>query len=174
MQHRNTAEHRFLEDEEAELEAVNRRERPPTEEWGLTSLAGGVGRALAVAGAAFEMAPKTESPIEATLGARLSLALDIWNKDCEPKLTLVPQYQLKRFRYDFAILSGEKLVLAIECDGKDFHSSDAQRANDAAKDALVRSLGADVARFTGSKIFRDDTDCVETIMFYLCKIYGVQ
>lgn len=168
------SEHKFLEDEEADYEALRRREPDPTEERGLAPLAGGVARALAVAGAAFDMAPKTESPIEATLGARLSLAIDIWNKDCEPKLTLVPQYQIKRFRYDFAILAGDRLVLAIECDGKDFHSSESQRANDAAKDALVRSIGADVTRFTGSKIFRDDAACVEKIMFLLCKKYGIQ
>ncbi len=109
-----------------------------------------------------------------TLGARLSLAIDIWNKDCEPKLTLVPQYQLNRFRYDFAILAGEALILAIECDGKDFHSSEAQRANDAAKDALIYSMGANIRRFTGSNIFRHDENCVASIMLYLCQKYGVQ
>lgn len=161
-------QHRFLEDEEDEI-ANFRAEDRPSEEAGFVQLSGAIGRAVAVAGAAFDIAPSCESPIEATLGARLKLLIEQW-----PDLCLVPQYQLHRFRYDFAIVHGTKLIAAIECDGKDFHSSEAARANDRAKNVAIWAEGAEIFRFTGSDIFRHDVNCVASVEEFLQgKLKGV-
>lgn len=160
-------QHRFLEDEEAEIAAANRQDREPVEVSGFTSIAGAIGRAVAVAGAAFQIAPNCDSPIEAMLGAHLKLLIDKWNAERTPELTLVPQYELVRFRYDFGIVAGGKLVAAIECDGKDFHSSNEARANDAAKNVAIWKTGAEIFRFSGSQIFRRDVGCVAGIETFL-------
>jgi very-short-patch-repair endonuclease len=68
-----------------------------------------------------------------------------------------PQYVLGRFRYDFAVRANwrPKPLLLVECDGKDFHSSAEQQANDALKDAAASHAGMRLIRFSGSKIHRD-------------------
>lgn len=161
--------HDFLEDQEER--AARKLEEYPFEEGGFVGLANGIRKALAVAGAAHSIAPKTESPIEATLGARLQLMIDAWNKDRKPELALIPQYPLYRFRYDFAITADARLIAVIECDGKDFHSSEAARLNDAAKNVAVWKMGVEIFRFSGSKIFRDDVRCVDQIGAYLDSKY---
>ena len=156
-------QHRFLElEEEAQAEAKRRYVSPPSEEEGLVPLGSAAARFVDVAGAARSIAPQTESPIEATLGARLKLLIDQW-----PDLLLVPQYHIGRFRYDFAIVKGTKLIVAIECDGKDYHSSEAAQANDRAKNVAVWGVGAEIFRFTGRQIFRRDVDCVASVEAFL-------
>jgi hypothetical protein len=71
--------------------------------------------------AAATIAPNCESPIEIELGARLIIAMRIID---DPSLKLIPQYVLGAYRYDFAITRKERLVALIECDGKDFHSTE--------------------------------------------------
>jgi very-short-patch-repair endonuclease len=45
--------------------------------------------------------------------------------------------------------------LAIECDGKAYHSTPKQKAHDKRKDKYLRANGWTVLRFTGSRIHRD-------------------
>ncbi|GGE61619.1 endonuclease domain-containing protein [Priestia taiwanensis] len=45
--------------------------------------------------------------------------------------------------------------LAIECDGKAYHSTPEQKAHDSKKNHYLRSQGWTVLRFTGSKIHND-------------------
>ncbi|RDW15945.1 endonuclease domain-containing protein [Oceanobacillus chungangensis] len=64
----------------------------------------------------------------------------------------VPQYKQGRYRIDLAFPGS---LLAIECDGKAYHSSPEQKAHDRKKDRFLRSKGWTVLRFTGTKIHRD-------------------
>ncbi|AND39586.1 endonuclease domain-containing protein [Cytobacillus oceanisediminis] len=54
-----------------------------------------------------------------------------------------------RYSIDLAIPT---LKLAIECDGKAFHSSPAQKAHDRRKNAFLRKNGWHVLRFSGRQI----------------------
>lgn len=57
-----------------------------------------------------------------------------------------------RYSIDLAIPS---LKLAIECDGKAYHSSPAQKAHDRRKNAFLRKNGWRVLRFSGRQINRE-------------------
>lgn len=162
MQHND-----WLEIEEEELAAARSAPFQPSEENGLSPFASAIKRAVAIAGAALDIAPECESPIEATLGAHLKLLIEQWNSERAPGLELVPQYPLLRFRYDFGIVSDGRLIAAVECDGKEFHSSDEARANDAAKNVAVWRAGAEIFRFSGSSIFRRDAELVLGIKKFL-------
>jgi very-short-patch-repair endonuclease len=107
------------------------------------------------------IAPKCESLIEIDLGGRIKHALSLID---DPTLSLVPQYVLGPFRYDFALSRNGKPIALIECDGRDFHSTEEQVANDRAKDARAPKEGFLLFRFSGSEIFRDTKGCVRTIM----------
>jgi very-short-patch-repair endonuclease len=56
-----------------------------------------------------------------------------------------------KYRIDLALL-GPKI--AIECDGKEYHSSTEQKAHDRRKDAYLRKNGWKVMRFSGRQINR--------------------
>ncbi|MDQ0257954.1 very-short-patch-repair endonuclease [Evansella vedderi] len=45
--------------------------------------------------------------------------------------------------------------IAIECDGKDYHSSPSQKERDRKRDAFLRRRGWKVLRFSGKRIYRD-------------------
>jgi very-short-patch-repair endonuclease len=119
---------------------------------------------LELAAAAFAIRPSCESPIEVMLGARLTVAL---RKIEGAQLSLSHQYPLRRYRYDFAISGEEKLIALIECDGKAFHSTEAQIANDRAKDKLAAEKGVPIFRFSGSEIFENEKECVLLILYDL-------
>ena len=44
--------------------------------------------------------------------------------------------------------------MAVECDGKDFHTSPEQKAHDKERDDYFKSQGIKTVRFTGSEIYR--------------------
>lgn len=130
---------------------------------------------LAMDGAAesFTMAGITDSPIEAMFGARLSLHLrklcgecdlSFGVKDGPADILLAPQYPIGRFRYDFALLVRGQPAIVIECDGKQFHSTNAQIANDDLKNQFALDAGITVLRFTGSEIHRDSDRCVRAVI----------
>ena len=85
---------------------------------------------------------KCESPIE----TRVCRAL--WANDIPVK----SQYRVGSYRIDLAIPS---IRLAIECDGKAFHSTPAQKAHDRKRTAYLKRQGWKVIRFSGSQIVRD-------------------
>ncbi|MFC7321953.1 endonuclease domain-containing protein [Halobacillus campisalis] len=76
------------------------------------------------------------------------------------------QYPEGKFRIDIAFPG---LKLAIECDGKAFHSSAAQKAHDRKKDRYLRSKGWKVMRFSGSRIHRSLPSVVKKISEELTK-----
>lgn len=85
---------------------------------------------------------KCESPIEKR----------VYNGLIQHGLYSTPQYRVGKYRVDLAF---PHQMIAIECDGKDFHSSPEQKAHDRRKDKFLRDRGWIVLRFTGSKIHRD-------------------
>ena len=114
----------------------------------------------------------TESPIETIFGAKLALALRPvceelgWNFSVgarsDADVWLQPQYPLQQYRYDFAILAKgqpQPLIL-IECDGKEFHSTERQQANDRLKDEAALKAGVQLVRFSGSEINSDIDRCI--------------
>jgi very-short-patch-repair endonuclease len=58
------------------------------------------------------------------------------------------------YRIDLALYLADKMI-AIECDGKEFHSTPAQKRHDRKKDAHLRKNGWEVVRFTGRQINRN-------------------
>jgi very-short-patch-repair endonuclease len=61
----------------------------------------------------------------------------------------LPTTQVPCGKYRIDIVVDE---LAIECDGKDFHSSAKQKINDGKKNKFLKTRGYSVLRFTGSEI----------------------
>jgi very-short-patch-repair endonuclease len=135
--------------------------------------------AINLLAARYSMAAKTESPIETILGAELQRILEetlsesfaVGETGKEADFTLVPQFNLSRYRYDFAVfVAGDPAVL-IECDGKDFHSSLEQIDNDAAKDALALARGYQIKRFPGWRINAHPKECAKEVIQAIV-IYG--
>jgi very-short-patch-repair endonuclease len=119
-----------------------------------------LGRAIEIAAHAYMIAPECESPIEVQLASYLNTFLRL-------PLRLVAQYKFRRYRMDFAVVDDEGPRLFIECDGKAFHSTAAQIANDRAKDKAAIAAGIPLLRFTGSEIFRNPNACTEAIFAVL-------
>jgi very-short-patch-repair endonuclease len=109
-----------------------------------------------------EIAQKCDdSPIEVELGARLLKTIRALG---ETRLRLFPQYVIEPFRYDFGIVLGEKLIALIECDGRDFHTTDEQIKNDRAKGKLAAEIGVRLFRLSGAEILRDSKSCARRIL----------
>jgi very-short-patch-repair endonuclease len=98
---------------------------------------------------ALELSCVCESPIELELGSYLLIHLK------DPRLTLVPQHPWRGFRMDFALMRDGLPVLFIECDGREWHSTQTQLERDARKNAAADSAGIPLIRFTGSEIFKN-------------------
>src|SRR4051812_31041105 len=141
---------------------------------GFKPLGHGLFQAIDNAAHAYAIAPDTDSPIEVQFGGylagNLSRALNangIGFKVGPPEpathltVFLCPQYVVGRFRYDFALLVNNRPAVLIECDGKEFHSSDEAIANDRGKDQRAAEIGALIRRYTGSSIYRDLKGCVD-------------
>jgi very-short-patch-repair endonuclease len=96
-----------------------------------------------------------ESPIE----KQFRLA---WKKRY-PKMKLIDQYQVGRYRLDFAYPS---LKVAIELDGHATHSSTTDIANDRRRQREIERLGWRFIRFGGQEVYRDADACArETYAF---------
>lgn len=93
---------------------------------------------------------KCESPIERKVFKAL------WYNGIEA----VTQYPVSRYRLDLALPS---FKIAIECDGKAYHSSPEQKAHDRKRDAFLRKQGWKVLRFSGSAINKDISKVVQRI-----------
>lgn len=82
---------------------------------------------------------RCESPIE----RRLYYAL------LREGYSVEPQVSCGKYRIDLALPA---FRIAIECDGKAFHSTPSQKAHDYRKNAYLRKHGWRVLRFSGSQI----------------------
>jgi very-short-patch-repair endonuclease len=74
------------------------------------------------------------------------------------------RYKGRHYYLDFAIPSK---MIAIECDGKAYHSTPAQKRHDARRQAELESLGWTVIRFTGSAIVSRLADCQQELQTLL-------
>lgn len=115
-------------------------------------------RVLDVVTLQMEIEPACDSPIEVQLGAELMRRLP-------SGFRLEPQFQFGHFRMDFAVISPRgDTCLFVECDGKAFHSTAAQKMNDRVKDAASARACIPLLRFTGSQIFRGAPACAQTVV----------
>jgi very-short-patch-repair endonuclease len=67
-------------------------------------------------------------------------------------VVIVPQMQIARYRLDFGLVLcryHRRHIIAVECDGRDFHQLD----RDNARDGYLVSFGIQTIRRTGSDIF---------------------
>jgi very-short-patch-repair endonuclease len=85
---------------------------------------------------------KAESPIERRLYDALKARGEV----------VTTQVPCGKYRIDIALPAYH---LAIECDGKAYHSTPQQKAHDKRKDKFLRENGWKVLRFSGSRITRD-------------------
>lgn len=131
---------------------------------------------------AYEMSDIAESPIEISLILALELASSLyWAKDSigfrpynlvrpidnsDVIFWAVPQYPFEirgtASRIDLMIVRVDDLrpVLALECDGHDFHErTKEQAARDRSRDRFLQSKDIPILRFTGSEIHRNPIDC---------------
>ncbi|WP_337020097.1 endonuclease domain-containing protein [Oceanobacillus massiliensis] len=93
---------------------------------------------------------KCESPIERR----------VYNGLLQHGLYPTTQYRVGKYRIDLAFPNH---MIAIECDGKAYHSTPKQKAHDRKKDKFLQERGWTVLRFSGSKIHRDLPDVVRRI-----------
>jgi hypothetical protein len=137
-----------------------------------------------------DISDHVESPIELMLAAALeAMASVAWGggrsslaiiaakhfRKIEPRpgefgYWAVAQYQFDQMRVDFMLVSMHDLspVLAIECDGHEFHErTKAQARRDRARDRAVQHQGVTIFRFTGSEIYADPCGCVEDVFAFL-------
>ncbi len=112
-----------------------------------------------------------ESPIEVDLGVEMKRQLKHTLDEYE--ISVVPQFKWRRFRIDWALVKDKEILLFIECDGKEFHSTEAQKSRDAAKDREASEAGIMLLRFTGSEIVRHVDGCVHRVLEYLVRDTGV-
>lgn len=146
----------------------------------------GLIRALETAGAALEVAGATESPIESMFAGALAAALRRRYRDdafgifhpAEPNeyepgtIVLIAQFDLLRFRYDFAlrVQGAQTPFLLIECDSKQYHSSPEAIANDRRKDDCAFKHAIPLLRFTGGQIHYRIDECVAKVIAFLEEI----
>ena len=91
-----------------------------------------------------------ESPIE-----------EIFFNACQHRLQVIPQYEVSRYRIDFA-LPHQKV--AIELDGHEYHKTKEQRTKDAQRERYLQKHGWQVIRFTGSEVYQDVNRCVQDVL----------
>ena len=129
----------------------------------------------------------TESPIERLLWSEILFCSDGYNPICvlngpEENYTkfctwVSPQYSIGKYRADFmfcACFGGKRQLIAVECDGHDFHERTKEQARrDKARDRYFVKNDIKVLRFTGSEIYADTKKCIEEIEIVLCRAIDV-
>jgi very-short-patch-repair endonuclease len=78
------------------------------------------------------------------------------------EVLIVPQFRYSRYRADLAVrfpwLPRRHWVF-VECDGREFHSSDRQVEQDRGRQQEMMDAGFCIFRFTGKQIWRDADVC---------------
>lgn len=119
-----------------------------------------------------------ESPIEQVMLACLShmvvpgtgcfppLIHDVYSGEAFPDhpVVIAPQFNIARYRLDFLVSvkggKGQDLY-AIECDGKEFHSSIEQREADKLRDRYLTAIGVTPLRYSGQWIMRNKANAAD-------------
>lgn len=78
---------------------------------------------------------------------------------------LMPQYKWNNYRIDWVVKVSflKQPYFFIECDGRDFHSSEQHILRDRAKDEAIRNAGIHIFRFSGSELDRNALACVKIV-----------
>lgn len=82
-------------------------------------------------------------------------------------LVIVPQMAFVRFRVDFmlvAIAGAERQMVAVECDGAEYHRD---VAKDVARSHYLASWGIPTFRMTGTAIFNEPGDAIAPVVAWL-------
>jgi very-short-patch-repair endonuclease len=103
---------------------------------------------------------KCESPIETILYNALK------NKG----YNIETQVRCGKYRIDMTL---PLYKLAIECDGKEFHSNPEQKAHDRKKNAYLRRSGWSIMRIKGSQIHRNLPKVIQRIEKKINKNMGI-
>ncbi|MFC5353523.1 endonuclease domain-containing protein [Azospirillum himalayense] len=90
------------------------------------------------------------------------------------QVVMAPQYPVGRYRVDIGIIvngyDGDRLLIAIECDGHDFHEKTKEQASrDKRRDRAFQKIGWMVFRFTGSDIFRKGEECADEVATFVAE-----
>lgn len=130
-----------------------------------------------------------ESPIEQLLLSKMirDLRFTLVNEG-EPDgegLFIYPQMQIGPYRADL-LIKGRGYhtvsrvwppkatgILAVECDGKGFHTSPEQVEHDQKRDEYFKSKGIKTIRFTGAEINRDVSFCIDCIAHEINQLMGI-
>jgi very-short-patch-repair endonuclease len=117
---------------------------------------------------------RTDSPIESLfLESFCYLAEECYGYAVSDRLgdgliKVVPQLMISKMRVDFGIeyeFHGEKIKLAVECDGHEWHDRNKQQATrDKRRDRVAARLGWLVQRFTGSELNESAAQCAFEIL----------
>jgi len=82
------------------------------------------------------------------------------------KIDVIPQYKVKGYRIDLAYFpEGEdaEVKIAIECDGRKYHTLAKDKEWDREKNKFLRKEGWRVVRFTGRQINKDPYKLVNKV-----------
>ncbi len=102
----------------------------------------------------------------------LAGVLDAWSSNASHLYACAPQVRCGDHRVDFMFVGYcaelRPALLAVECDGHDFHErTKEQAARDKARDRDLAQMGIHVMRFTGSEINRNAAACVLDVQRFL-------
>ena len=98
-----------------------------------------------------------ESPIE----------LRLFKAFKRKKIDIIPQYKVKGYRIDLAYFpegEGSEVKIAIECNGRMYHTSAKDKEWDKEKTKFLCKEGWRVVRFTGRQIYKDPYKLVNKII----------
>jgi hypothetical protein len=134
----------------------------------------------------YEAEPYVESPIEMMMLLALEVAAILYwrtgetiamlkSKDdrgyTDYSYYIIPQYPMKiagkSCRVDFMIIDAgsREPLIAIECDGHDFHERTRDQAKrDRSRDRQIQAGGIPVYRFTGSEIYANAVGCAIEVL----------
>ena len=94
-------------------------------------------------------------------------------------LFMFPQYVVGKYRADFVIRGMGyrptlrvwppkiQATIAVECDGKEFHSTPEQKEHDKEREKYFMNNGIKTIRFTGSEIYKNPRFCVDQIESFI-------
>lgn len=119
-----------------------------------------------------------ESPIEQKLSDQLlksgNFKLVEGRLDEKPRqlrIYLHPQFKIGNYRLDFMALvrdmQGKNWRFAIECDGKEFHSTPEQIAHDTRRTEVLTQLGYIVLRYPGGALHHQAGPCADEIQTFI-------
>ena len=84
------------------------------------------------------------------------------------------QQRFRDYRLDFLFklcLQGDYRLLAVECDGHEFHErTKEQAARDRSRDRVLVEAGVPVIRFTASEIYCDPQNCADEVVNHLAAL----